>query len=343
MRKFKNIILAAAICLVIPAALNFISYYGYVSTYPAKTFDVESFNENLGYGVYQHRVLGKALLMYLNEIVASINFPQNINTFNKIREFLDVDSLSLYHSFFILNTLFLCCTAFVLYFIYNLRWVRLSEMEKILSVLTITAIISISQFVILPYDVLSYFLISLAVLLLLVKKSIFTTMLLTAVLVLGALTRETIALIFPLYIVILLRKDEWEFNVNKSELFLFIIIFSAIYLGLRIIYGFESSFSGRISFPDNIISPQNLIGFLFMICTLLIFLFNEQTKRPALIFLTLSSPYFLLILLTGIMFEIRLFVPVFILLMIIMMISRSKSDALDNDMTIKKESIQTPH
>lgn len=102
MRKFKNIVLAAAICLVIPAAFNFISYYGYVSTYPAKTFDLESFNENLGYGVYQHRFLGKAFLLYINEIVASINLPQNINTFNKIREFLDVDSLSLYHSFLFL-------------------------------------------------------------------------------------------------------------------------------------------------------------------------------------------------------------------------------------------------
>ncbi|HSL88017.1 MAG TPA: hypothetical protein VK870_01800 [Ignavibacteriaceae bacterium] len=342
MRNFKNIILAAAICIVIPAAFNFISYYGYVSTYPAKTFDLESFNENLGYGVYQHRVLGKAILLYLNEIVASINFPQNINTFNRIREFLEVDSLSLYHSFFILNTLFLCCTAFVLYFIYNLRWVRLSEMEKILSILTITAIISLSQFVILPYDVLSYFFISLAVLLLLVKKNIFTTLLLAAVVVLGALTRETITLIFPLYFVILLKKDEWKFHVNRTEFFVLLIIFAAIYLTLRVIYGFESSFSGRILFPDNIISPQNLIGFLFMICTSLIFLFNEQTKKPALIFLILSAPYFFLILMTGIMFEIRLFVPVFILLMIIMMISRSKSGVLDNDEVIKKESIQTP-
>lgn len=330
MKNLKHIILIVTICLIVPVTFNFISYYGFVSTVPAKNFELESIDNNFGYGVYQHRILGKALLLFINDIVNTINIPDDIKTFNRIKEFLNVKSLSIYHSFFLLNTLFLCLTAFILYLLYNLPWIGFSETERIFSILFIIALISISQFMVLPYDVISYFFISFASYLLLIKRNFINKLILVAIIILGALNRETIALVLSFYLTILMMRKNWKLDVSLKELILLTAVFFLVYFGLRFSQGFDSSFTGRILFPQNILSFQNLIGFIFALFTTLIFLLNSYSAKPIKLFLLFSSPYVFIVILTGIMFEIRLWIPVIILMMIIQTISKSKYEVSSN-------------
>lgn len=314
-----------AISFIIPISLNFIVYYGFVSNYPAKIYEVESLKDELGYGVYKHRILGNVALLAVNDIVSQINFPDNIKTFERIKSFLEVKDLSLYHSYFILNTIFLVLTASVLFMFFNLTWIKLGETEKFIYQLLITVLICISQFVTLHYDVMSYFLIVLCVYTIVTAKNITSFIVLLLFLIAGALTRETIILVIAFHLLTLVKYNEWGFYTNVIQFYIINGVFIATFLLVCFINGFDGFILNRIMFPENIIAPQNLLGFLFMLAVTYLLMIEKKSRTTIMSFLFVSIPYLIVLLLTGIMFEIRLWIPMIILMIIVSVIAKSKN------------------
>jgi len=312
-------------------------YYGVVSTSPAKIYTVEQFEEHFSDNVLQHRILGKFLLLKINEVVSGVEIPFKINVFDRISTFIEAESLSLYHSFFILNTFFLCLTIIVLYILFNREWVRLYVTEKLLYLLLISALIAVSQFTIVPYDTLSYFFISLVILLMLQGKNGWMIILAGLLIAFGTTARETIALTLAFYLLLIVKEKDYQFSTSLKNLVFFIACFLIPYAYIHWFAGLDGTFVGRIRFPSNVFAFQNLLGFLFMISTTLIFLLDKFAGRSIALYLLFCSPYILTILLTGVFFEIRLWIPVIIIMMVIYLISRSTGSYVRDDIKLKEE------
>lgn len=337
MKLIKKSVPFIIVCLLIPISLNFIMYYGVVSTSPAKIYTVEQFEEHFSDNVLQHRILGKFLLLKINEVVSGVEIPFKINVFDRISTFIEAESLSLYHSFFILNTFFLCLTIIVLYILFNREWVRLYVTEKLLYLLLISALIAVSQFTIVPYDTLSYFFISLVILLMLQGKNGWMTIFAGLLIAFGTTARETIALTLAFYLLLIVKEKDYQFSTSLKNLVFFIACFLIPYAYIHWFAGLDGTFVGRIRFPSNVFAFQNMLGFLFIISTTLIFLLDKFAGRSIALFLLFCSPYILIIIFTGIFFEIRLWIPVIIIMMIIYLISRSAGSYIQEDMKLKEE------
>lgn len=312
-------------------------YYAVVNTSPAKIYTVEQFEEHFSDNVLQHRILGKFLLLKINEVVSGIEIPLKVNVFDRISTFIEAESLSLYHSFFILNTFFLCLTVIVLYVLFNQEWVKLYVTETRLYLLLISALVAVSQFTIVPYDALSYFFISLVIILMLQGKNIWITILTGVLIIIGTTARETIALTLSFYLLIMVKEKDYKFLTSLKNLVFFTACFLIPYTYIHWFAGLDGTFVGRIRFPSNVFAFQNLLGFLFVVSTTLIFLLDKFAGRSIALFLLFCSPYILIITLTGIFFEIRLWIPVIIIMMIIYLISRSTGSYVRGDMKLKEE------
>ncbi len=324
------------LCLLIPVSLNFFMYYGFVSTSPAKIYTIVQFEEHFSNNVLKHRILGKFLLLKINEVVSGIEIPLKANVFDRISTFIEAESLSLYHSFFILNTFFFCLTIIVLYLILNRKWVRLNITDKRLYLLLISAIIAVSQFIILPYDTLSYFFISIVVLLMLQGKNIWIIILTGVLIAIGTTARETIALTLSFYLLLIVKQKDYQFLTSFNNLVFFTACFVVPYTYIHWFAGLDGVFVGRVRFPSNIFAIQNLPGFLFIISITFIFLNDKFAGRAIALYLLFCSPYILIIFLTGIFFEIRLWIPVIIMMMVIYIISRSANSYSVDDFKKKR-------
>ena len=144
-----------SISLVLPFTLNFYAYYGFISNYSKDAFSKASFLVQFEAGIYKYRILGRHLILFLNDILETYGLEDR----NSERlKFLDSRaSAHFYDSYFVLNTVFLCLTSAVLYLIYSQKIFDLSEREKYLWIVVLLFYMVLSQFAVVPYDILSYF------------------------------------------------------------------------------------------------------------------------------------------------------------------------------------------
>jgi hypothetical protein len=222
----------------------------------------------------------------------------------------------MYLSFYILNTIFLVLSAALLLFITETKNFIATNSEKILLISVAVFAMAITQFVIVPYDVSSYFLIVLFFYFLLKyleKNSDFNLIILVVILMISTLNRETSALSISLAATLLYSKYGFRKELIKPVL-IFALTFIAVYFGMRFLHESFTTNDGNLLF-QNFSEPKNILGFLFW---MVFFLFtiiiakDQHAKRNIILFHVFSIPYVLMCIYTGIMYEIRLYIPIFI-------------------------------
>ena len=236
----------------------------------------------------------------------------------------------MYLSFFILNTIFLILSSIVLVFITETKNFIATQSEKILMISVAIFAISLSQFVIVPYDVSSYFFLLFFFFFLLKyleKDSALNLIILLVILIISTFNRESSALSLSLAATLLYAKFGLKKKMYLPIIFLF-VSFIAVYLGMRLWSESFSTNDGNL-LEENFTQPKNFLGILFwMIFFIFTLILAKDRKgvRLILIFHVLSFPYILMCFYTGILYEVRLYIPIFLTSLILSRTEFSRFD-----------------
>lgn len=270
------------LCLVAPVCANYFAYYGFITHYSVGVFSPRGFHAQYDHEVFRYRVLGKALLLGVYRLVEYFN-PADAG-WNRMAAFLGTDSINFYHSYFLLNTAFLCLTLLVVSD-------RLADLE----LLVVTLLIAITQFVVVPYDAVAYFFLACTF------RWRHNLPLAALVVLLAALNRETAALSLSLYACFFFLGR----GGSLKGLAVLTTVFVATYLSLRVAYGWNQAAGNEFTFVKYL-NQNSAVGIGFALAA-----GYAIVRRPAWagVFLLCSLPYIVSILVTGNPFEARLWVP----------------------------------
>lgn len=288
-------------------------YFSFGNIYSSKILNYADFQAQFKSGIYQYRKLSGYFLIGIYDFLSSLNIDYHIF---KLKFFNPESDPKMYLSFYILNTFFLMLTAVLMVFITEKKNFVATSSEKILLIAICIFTIGISQFVLVPYDVSSYFLILIFfwfLLKYLEQTSAKNLIILVAILAISTVNRESSALSISLAATLLFAK----FGIRKESIFPVLIlgiIFFAIYLGMRFSQGTFTTNDGNL-FLQNFTDFKNLLGILFwavFFVFALILAKDKQSRNLILLFHFLSIPYIAMCFYAGIIYEIRLYVPLFL-------------------------------
>ena len=278
------------LCLVAPFCANYFAYYGFVTHYSVGVFSPAGFHAQYDNEVFKYRVLGKALLLGVYRVLEYVR-PGG-GGWHRHAAFLGTDSINFYHSYYLLNTVFLCLTLLVV-----------SKYLTDIELLVVTLLVALTQFVVVPYDAVAYFFLA-------CTYRWRHNLALTAVVVfLAALNRETAALSLSLYATFLLL----GLGGSWRGLVLLTSVFVATYLSLRVALGWGNAVGNEITFV-RYLNLNSAIGVGFALAAGLALV---RQPGPAGLFLLCSLPYVLSVFLTGNPFEVRLWVPLLLGVMLV--------------------------
>lgn len=301
---------------IIPFIFSMYMYYGFATTY-TEVFSEVSFRQQYSSGIYRYRVLGSFIQLQIFKEINKTGFsfpaPQSI-------KYLDPNfSPDFYFSYFVNNTVFLCLTCSILFLILNHIPSQGYLYNCDLVLILLCLLICLTQYVVVPYDSLSYFLLFLAIYLILLPWTRLRSIVLGVIVVFSTLTRETAILIPAFYLAIYSDQilDVRHLNRYQMTFLLTTIIFLVTYFTLRIYFGFSSAFFQKLELFANFSNPLRFIGILLFLVLLLILLFDGHNQNIIIRFLLTSSPYVIGIMLFGTTWEARLFLPIILILVVI--------------------------
>lgn len=302
--------------LAIPALLGIFTYVGFFTNYTTAVFHQAGFEQQyLHTSIYRFRILGSHLLLWIYEHIK--DWPLTDFAPYALKSLDHQGDPNFYYAYFLLNTAFLCatCSALVIAFQRFARSIDFIHVD--LPVLCLALLMSFAQYVITPYDTLSCFFLGASLPFCMKERlSIPELAIFCLVMVLGTLSRETSALILSLYFAVHHRRIlQRTFTRAQLNLLLLTITFLLTYGVLRWQLGMEDATHHRFrllrNFSDD---PLPIIGGIFLPCLLALF-FTDATNRTALrMFLIASLPYTLMMFAVAYPWEIRLWVPLFLLM-----------------------------
>lgn len=293
--------------------LSTVVYFGFVNAYSSGIFSYKSFNAQFQSGIYQYRILSGHLLNFVYDILSRtcLNFGAfRLKFLNKKAE------PQMYVAFYVLNTVFLMLSAGIYGLISARKNFVATNSEKILIGAVLLFTICITEFVIVPYDCSSYFFLLLFFWIFteyLEKEKTLYLVLSALIIIISTFNRESSALSLALAGTLLFQKNGISI---KAILPLGILAgsFIAVYLGLRFVGDSFTTNDGSL-LTQNFTDPKNLLGILFWLCFSVFSLLvskDASARRNIILFHILSVPYIAMCFYTGILYEMRLYVPLFV-------------------------------
>lgn len=306
---FSKLLFVAFLAFVV----NSFVYFSFGNIYSSKILNYADFQQQFQSGIYQYRKLSGYFLIGIYAFLSSLNIDYQIF---KLKFFNPESDPKMYLSFYILNTFFLMLTAVLMVFITEMKSFIANSSEKILLIAISIFTIGVSQFVLVPYDVSSYFFLLVFFWFLmkyLEQNSTKNLIILVAILAISTINRESSALSISLTATLLYTK----FGIKKESIFPVVvlgIIFFAIYLGMRFSQGTFTTNDGNL-FLQNFTDFKNLLGILFWAVFFVLPLMLAKDKKAfnsIIIFHILSIPYIAMCFYAGILYETRLYIPLFL-------------------------------
>jgi hypothetical protein len=315
--------------ILIPALLGIFTYVGFFTNYTCCVFSQAGFEQQyLDSSIYRFRILGSHLLLWTYEQIKLWPLADFAPYALKI---LDKNGdAHFYYAYFFMNTFFLCLTCITLVVSLSRYATNNNFLHIDLPILFLAVFMSFSQFVITPYDTLSYFFLALAMSVTLhPAPSWRSNTVLGLVVVLATLTRETAALILAFYFAVhykdIVKKPVTRFfNTRQLTLLLVTVLFISTYWILRWKLGMEDATHKHFrlfrNFSDD---PLPIVGTIFFPALLCLFFTDNTARKTLKRFLLASTPYWLAMLFFAYPWEIRLWVPV-ILAMVFLKLVHSR-------------------
>lgn len=310
---------------IIPIVMSFIVYFGFTTNYTGRVFSEASFNQQYLGGVYKYRVLGRILLIKTHDLINNYN----ISVFKppySLRLLDPTGTREFYSAYFYMNTFFLCLTCSFLFFLLH----RGDHSNHIIDfyMMFMIFMMTITQYVVVPYDTITYFFIAFSAFFILKNKlSLWGISALCGTIILATLARETTVLILAFYFTVhyqaLFEKPKGikitSIKLNQQQLIFLVITlcFILTYLSLRWEFGYENAWFQSITFKENFSNKFPVLGILFLVMNILFLIITPEGRKEILIFITVSFPCILFILTVANPWETRLWVPLIIISAII--------------------------
>ncbi|MFC6267066.1 hypothetical protein [Frigoriflavimonas asaccharolytica] len=299
--------------MAIAFVINTIIYFSFANVYSSSILNIQSFENQFSSGVYQYRVLSGYFFFWIYDFLGTLDLNYQIFKL----KFLNPESESqVYLAFYSLNTIFLLATVFVLNLILECEQLMINASEKLFLNFIVIFIIGLTQFIIVPYDVSSYFFLLLfffVFLKYLEKKSVLKLIFLSIIIIISTLNRETAALSLSLAASLLIFKEGISIKSIKPLVPL-VLSFLLVYVGLRYLNKTFTTNDGNLLL-QNFTNPKNILG---IVAWLVLFAFSMMLSKSSanrkLIFLYhgFALPYILMCFFSGILYEVRLYVPLFL-------------------------------
>ena len=309
----NNLFVKSTVLIVLVFVINSFLYYSFGNIYSSHLFNVENFKSQYFNGIYQYRFLSSQLLLWIYDFLNSV-FPSGIPLKAPL---VDKEAnINFFTSFYILNTGFLILSALMMLFITETKNFIGTALEKFLIILLALLPTFISQFVMVPYDCSSYFLMLLFFYLLIhfinnKNKGLFWG--LVAILVVSTMNRESSALSISLAATLLFSK----YGFTKSSVRpvgILTLAFVLVYLMLRYVFGTFTTNDGNL-LEANFTHPNAILGMVFSLVFFFISLMvckGSKQIKWILTFHLLALPYILMCFYSGYLYEIRLYIPIFL-------------------------------
>ncbi len=305
----KNTILASLLAFTVSSFV----YFGFANVYSSGIFSREAFLEQFHSGVYQYRILSGYLLMGIYHFLGSLPLDYSMFRLQFINPGADP---RMFLSFYILNTTFTILSAVALVLLSHTQTFVATSSERLLIPALGIFTIALSQFVIVPYDCSSYFLMLLFFLIFLkytANRSTGTFIMLCVIMLVSTLNRESSALSLSLAATLLYRKSGFT-RQSWIPLAVLTSVFVLTYAGMRFTGNSFTTNDGNL-LRENFSDPKNLLGLLFWGVFFMLSLnlaAGKPERKNILLFHLLAAPYLLMCIYTGILYEIRLYIPLFL-------------------------------
>ncbi len=300
--------------MLLAFTVNSFVYFGFVNNYSSLLFNHQNLIEQFHSGVYQYRILSVPILLWIYDGLAHFNINFELLKLKSLNPDFDAQ---MFFAFYLLNTLFLLLTTAILGLITHSKVFVASQTEKVLMVSFAILMMTLTQFVIVPYDMSSYFFIALffwMFLKYLQQRTLLLLLALGLIMLISTLNRESSALCISLVAAVLLQK----YGFKKESIFPIVTltgIFILTYLGLRLTGNTFTTNDGNL-FLQNFTQPKNLLGIVFWVTLgALPFIISKSKENTQVILLiyVLALPYIAMCFYTGILYEVRLFVPLLLI------------------------------
>ena len=293
--------------------VNSFVYFSFGNIYSSKILNYTDFEQQFSSGIYQYRILSGYFLLWIYEFLSTFNIDYSIL---KLKFFDAAAEPKMYLSFFLLNTFFLVLSSAVMVLITETKNFVATSSEKLLMITVAVFAIAFSQFVIVPYDISSYFFLLLFFLFLLrylEKNAVSNLTILVLMMAVSTLNRESSALSLALAGTLL----HSEFGLKKETLIPVAVLamtFILTYFGMRVMNGSFTTNDGNLLF-QNFSQPKNILGLLFWAVFFVLPLMLAKDRngiKNIIVFHLLSIPYIAMCFYAGILYETRLYIPLFL-------------------------------
>jgi hypothetical protein len=315
--KLTTIIFLRIILLgcIIPLIMSIIVYQGFSTNYTIKTFSEQSFRSQYEHDIYKYRVTGSYVLLKTFHFIQQHSLPTiTVRSLQLLDEHGDPQ---FYSAYFYVNTFFLCLTCITLLFILDVTNKNMGFAAIEIPILFLCFLMTITQYTVVPYDTLSYFFLSLAVLLIIQRNQSWPAILvLITVIILATLTRETAILILAFYFalnyrLILRMPRSIRLNSQQKTFILISLCFLLTYIGLRVVLGYEHAvFQTVMTTCNDLFSDA---GLLLLVSVTLLTIIIRPVTREIIAFFLASLAYILPVLVAGNPAEMRLWTPLILM------------------------------
>jgi hypothetical protein len=218
-------------------------------------------------------------------------------------------TLLFYGSYVILNALCFSLSNFLLLLLVSDKQRQISDLN-LATYLYLTLIQTFAMAVVTPYDQLAYLLILISLFAVTVSRNWIAYPLLCIAAIAGALTRETQFLVTPALFSVALFSSSKKSQRFCTAGLLNVSLFGSVYIALRVLIPGQKIISG-VSTYGGTWAPESIfvLALLFFVSTSLA-VRTYSDIRPTFALLIFSVPYIVPILISGVLRELRLLVPI---------------------------------
>jgi len=302
---------------LLPIYFSCATYYGYSTAYTTKVFSEPTFRRQYEKGVYRYRVLGRWTLLATHDLIERTHLPsmlpRSIATTEKKRA-----TAGFYTAYCVHNAFFLCLACTVLFVLLERRR-RTDGFIVDVALVAMALLMAITGYVVVPYDTMSYFFIAGAAALVLRAPGPGGFAPLCVALALATLTRESSVVILALYAAVHLPElAGCRPGRRHLELLLLVVVFVAVYGGLRAALGVgHGAVTQGSVMALNLSRPLARIGFGAFLAFVAWCLVDAAHRRRCAWFLILCAPFLVTVTIVGLVWETRLFMPVMLPLLLL--------------------------
>ena len=332
------------IAWVFPFFVMYSVYFGFISAMNMNFFTYSVHTDVYSSGVFLYRIIPTYLLDTAYTLIDTYNLPARAP--EALYKLWPEADEKLFSAFFYVNFLTLCALLSIVFLIVeNLVDTSTSIVTEI-TVLCVLGLFAFTQNVVVPYDALSYVCLAVAIYATAIRPfGLNPLWLVIPALIVGGLTRETAALILSFYAgwhwrhLFLFSELRSGLRSPLGQLILLVAIYCLLYVTLRTLIPSDRMFFTGIRFADNKVHQFSQFGWMFLASGMAGFCLLRAARIECIVFVIFSMPYVIMISLISNPREYRLFIPIFLIMILMQLIkglrstdhkadsiSRSKSD-----------------